>query len=334
MGRSGKVDNAMTSVMIDRIQKRREAGENVIAPWKMTWDPKLGMPRNLLSGKAYRGINVWMTLAGGFGSPFFFTRKQIGSIGGKIKTLTDGTMRTLRGGAEVPAEEPYTPIHFWWFPTPEERAAGRFAFCKFYQVWNVEQASGIENHPNLVIGDGVPFDPIADAEALVKGYTGGPEIRHGGGRACYVPSADRVDMPDREAFTSSHEYYRVLFHELTHSTGHRTRLERDGVANPASFASHAYSEEELIAEMGATMLAGFAGIASEEADENSAAYLDHWLSKLKADPNLLVSAGGAAQKAVDHVRNIKWEKAETPKPQVKSMYAGTVRRSKGKVASG
>jgi antirestriction protein ArdC len=95
-------------------------------------------------------------------------------------------------------------------------------------------------------------------------------------------------------------------------------LERDGVANPASFASHAYSEEELIAEMAASMLAGFAGISSEEADENSAAYLDHWLRKLKAEPNLLVSAGGAAQKAIDHIRNIKWEVAD--KPKVKSMY--------------
>ena len=97
-------------------------------------------------------------------------------------------------------------------------------------------------------------------------------------------------MPDRSAFESSEAYYRVLFHELAHSTGHRTRLERDGVANPALFASHAYSEEELIAEMAASMLAGHAGISSPEADDNSAAYLDHWVRKLKAEPNLLVAA--------------------------------------------
>ena len=127
-------------------------------------------------------------------------------------------------------------------------------------------------------------------------------------------------MPNLEAFESSEAYYRVLFHELAHSTGHRNRLERDGVANPAAFASHEYSEEELIAEMGASILAGLAGISSEEADENSAAYLDHWLAKLKAEPNLLVAAGGAAQRAVDHIRNIKWAKAETVEPVVKGMH--------------
>jgi antirestriction protein ArdC len=63
--------------------------------------------------------------------------------------------------------------------------------------------------------------------------------------------------------------------------------------------------------MGASMLAGFAGISSEEADDNSAAYLDHWLKKLKAEPNLLVTAAGAAQKAIDHIRNIKWETADS-----------------------
>ena len=94
------------------------------------------------------------------------------------------------------------------------------------------------------------------------------------------------------------------------ATGHRNRLDRDGIANPAKYANHAYSEEELIAEMGATLLCGFSGIGSEEADENSAAYLDHWLAKLKSEPEILVAAGGAAQKAIDLIRGIKWEKAD------------------------
>ncbi len=294
----GKVQETITKIMVERIEARRAAGENPVAPWRMTWDPKVGQPRNLLSGHAYRGVNVWMTLFAGFGSPFWLTRKQVQKAGGTIKRQEDGRC------------VPYTPILFWKFPDREERDAGRFPFCKFYQVWNAEQVDGIEDHPKLVIEEGEARDPIEAAEALVKGYVGGPEIRHGGGRACYVPSADRVDLPEIGAFESSEAYYRVLFHELTHSTGHRTRLERDGVANPASFASHAYSEEELIAEMGASMLAGFAGIGSEEADANSAAYLDHWLRKLSAEPNLLVAAGGAAQKAIDHVRGIKWEKAD------------------------
>lgn len=293
----GKVQETITRIMIQRVEARRAAGENVIAPWRMTWDPKVGMPRNLLSGKPYRGCNIWMTMLSGYSSPFWMTRKQLAKIGGEINRDADGKL------------EPYTPIVFWVFPTAEEKADGGFVFCKFYQVWNAQQVSGIEDHPNLVIGDGEPRDPIEAAEALVKGYVSGPEIRHGGGRACYVPKSDRVDVPEIGAFESSKEYYRALFHELTHSTGHRTRLERDGIANPAKFADHAYSEEELIAEMGATMLSGFAGIGNEAADDNSAAYLDHWLRKLSAEPNLLMAAGGAAQKATDLIRGIKWEKA-------------------------
>ena len=110
------------------------------------------------------------------------------------------------------------------------------------------------------------------------------------------------------AFESAEAYYRVLFHELTHSTGHRNRLARDGVVNPIRFGSHEYSEEELVAEMGAAMLAGHAGIGADV--ENSAAYLDTWLKKLKREPGMLVTAGGQAQKAADLIRGIKWENAD------------------------
>ncbi len=222
-----------------------------------------------------------------------------------------GETVTLRNGDVIPASEPYTPIVFWNFPDEEQKKAGRGAFVRFYQVWNTEQVDGIEEPVAKALGDieQTHKDPIAEGEALVKGYAGGPVISNGSSRAFYTPGTDQVTMPEMQAFESAESYYRVLFHELTHSTGHRTRLERDGVANPAAFASHAYSEEELIAEMGASMLAGFAGIGSEAADENSAAYLDHWLRKLRAEPKMLMAAGGAAQKAIDHIRGIKWEKA-------------------------
>ncbi len=301
------VKETISTIMIERVEARRAAGENVVAPWRMTWDPTLGMPRNLQTGHAYRGINVFMTLFQGYSSPFWITRKQVEKVGGSVNRQEDGKL------------VPYTPILFWKFPTKEEAEDGRRAFCRFYQVWNTEQVTGINETIEKAFSgiNTEPKDPIEAAEALVAGFPGAPKIRHGDARAYYTPSDDRVSMPNRDAFESSEAYYRVLFHELTHSTGHRTRLEREGVANHAKFASHAYSEEELIAEMGASMLAGFAGIATEEADENSAAYLDHWLRKLKAEPNLLVSAAGAAQKAIDHIRNIKWATAETTDEKAK-----------------
>lgn len=297
----GRVQETITKIMIDRIEARRSE-PGFVAPWRQTWDASIGMPRNLISGHGYRGVNVFMTLLSGYRSPYWVTRRQLQKIGGSVNVAANGK------------REPYTPIVFWKFPTKEERDAGRFPFCKFYQVWNTEQLSGIENHPKLVeLREGIEgktFDPIAECEGIVQGYSGAPEIRHGGSRACYVPSADRVEMPERVAFEDETAYYRVLFHELIHSTGHRTRLERDGVANPARFASHEYSEEELVAEMGASILASFAGISNERDEANSAAYLDHWLKKLKQNPGWLVAAGGQAQKAADLIRGIKWEKAE------------------------
>lgn len=310
----GKVQETMVKIMIDRIEARRAAGEDVVAPWRKPWDPATGMPRNLISNKPYRGANVWMTMMAPFASPYWVTRNQVKKLGGSIKKAfnADGTptmrsKRTRNGEKEYHASEPYTPILFWSFPTPEEKAEGKFPFCRYYQVWNVEQVEGIEH--SRLNAEPEAVNEIEEADAILKGYSEAPEVFHGGARACYMPSSDRVNMPPKAAFDSPEAYYRALFHELAHSTGHRNRLERDGVANPIKYASHAYSEEELIAEMAATMLAGFTGVGSPEHDENSAAYLDFWLTKMAADPNLLFSAGGASQKAIDHIRGIKWEKA-------------------------
>jgi len=282
------VYEAVTDIFIKKCEERLAAG-NAVAPWRQTWNPALGMPRNMVSGKPYRGMNVFMTMLSGFNNPLWVTRRQVKILGG-----------TIREG------ENYTPVTFWWFPdssNPEER--GRAPFVKFYQAFNVEQVDGIEEHVAKAMSkfssNLEAVNPIEAAEAIVKGYTGSPEIHFGGSHAYYAPTKDIIGMPLREAFESSEAFYRTLFHELSHSTGHRTRLAREGVVNTARFGDHAYSEEELIAEMSASMLAGFAGIGSPEADDNSAAYLDTWLRKLRAEPKMLEIAGRGAQKAADWI---------------------------------
>jgi antirestriction protein ArdC len=111
-------------------------------------------------------------------------------------------------------------------------------------------------------------------------------------------------MPARSLFHSSEEYYSTLFHELTHSTGHASRIGRDGIEQLNTFGSESYSKEELIAEMGAAMLCGVTGIAPAVI-ENSAAYLQSWINRLRGDSRLLVSAASAAQKAADYIRAVK-----------------------------
>jgi antirestriction protein ArdC len=109
---------------------------------------------------------------------------------------------------------------------------------------------------------------------------------------------------------SSEAYYATLFHELVHSTGHETRLARPGVVQPAAFASHIYSREELVAEMGATFLGSLCGL-TEVTIENSASYLASWLRVLRGEPKLLIQAAAQAQRAIDHLRG----RTETPAEQ-------------------
>ncbi len=127
-----------------------------------------------------------------------------------------------------------------------------------------------------------------------------PEIRHGEARAYYRPVADTVNMPARSLFPKAEHYYSVLFHELTHSTGHGSRLDRATLRDLLAFGDTNYSKEELCAEMGAAYLCGVASIANETVN-NSAAYIQGWLSKLRNDKKLLVQAAAQAQKAADYI---------------------------------
>ena len=107
-------------------------------------------------------------------------------------------------------------------------------------------------------------------------------------------------MPSIGLFRSSEEYYSTFFHELTHSTGHKSRLGREGFESVQTFGSESYSKEELVAEVGAAMLCGVTGIANRTI-ENSAAYLRTWIERLKNDSRLIVTAASAAQRASDFI---------------------------------
>ncbi len=128
-----------------------------------------------------------------------------------------------------------------------------------------------------------------------------------GNRAYYTPSTDSIVLPETNQFDSQAEYYSTLFHELTHSTGHASRLNRPTLVDASYFGSHNYSKEELVAEMGAAFLCGEAGIDNEAALKNSASYLDGWRKKLKTDSKVLIQAAGQAQKAADHILGKTWK---------------------------
>ena len=113
-------------------------------------------------------------------------------------------------------------------------------------------------------------------------------------------------VPSLTRFERAEEYYSTLFHELAHSTGHKTRLDRKGIESVASYGSPDYSREELVAEMAAAFLCGACGIAPATLD-NSAAYLANWIKVLKADSKAAIIAAAQAQKAADYIRAIQHE---------------------------
>jgi antirestriction protein ArdC len=201
--------------------------------------------------------------------------------------------------------EKATPVVFWKVTeyttedvdTGEEETRKGFVL-RYYNVFNVEQCEGIEYPMPTVVHNNI--QPIDECECIVVNMPMAPIIRHREPMAYYRPSEDVINMPERALFNSSEEFYSTLFHEMTHSTGHEKRLNRKTVTDLCPFGSTNYRKEELCAEMGAAYLCGIAGIENRTID-NSAAYINGWLSKLRRDPKVLVNAAAQAQKAVDYI---------------------------------
>lgn len=252
---------------------------------------------NYVSKKAYRGINVFLLLCAPFDCPYFVSYKQATELG-------------VRKG------EKGFPVVFWnWFAkrlngVPVIGSNGKpemVPFLRYYTVFNLEQCEGIEwEKPAQPIAP-PQFTPIESAAQIVSGMPNAPMIRHSGNRACYTPTFDIVNMPAQDSFPIAEEYYNTLFHELTHATGHTSRLARKGVMDSAAaFGSDTYSREELVAEMGAAFLSGHSGILHKTVN-NSASYLQSWIKVLKSDSKLVVTAAAQAQKASDYILNVKHE---------------------------
>ena len=267
--------------------------ENGTVPWRKPWNAAGSAPTSLSTGKPYRGINVMIlsmtALMEGYGSPFWGTYKQITERGGQVNKGEKATHVTLWTKAESKKDKNADG-------TPKT-----FMFMRTFPVFSVDQADWTDGvkpeRPALT-----EHDPIAEAEALAAAYLeNGPSLSFGGGRAFYSPSRDAVQMPEMGAFHSPEEYYSTLFHELTHSTGHASRLERDGVTEGHRFGDADYSKEELIAEMGAAFLCAETGINPDVTLANSASYIANWLKALKDDPKMIVQAASKAQKAAEFV---------------------------------
>ena len=295
---------AITSRIIERI-------ESGVVPWQSPSIARIGFPRNFSTGKFYSGINVFLLGSQEFQSPYFLTFIQALELGGHVRkgekgfpVIKVGTWsREVDGGSE----------------TAGAGGAGveKRKFLRLYTAFNACQIDGIE-FPEVPKCETFTENAMADnARRIIAGMPRPPVIQEGRKSfPHYLPELDTVEMPTRESFRAEWRFYKTLFHELAHSTGHESRLNRPSLTeNRGRYAAgddkKIYCLEELVAEMTAAFLGASAGIV-EDGFENSAAYLKGWLDVLRVKDNKtwLVKAASDAQKAADYVLGI----AMPPRP--------------------
>jgi antirestriction protein ArdC len=295
------------ALVTERITQALEAGA---IPWHRPWTATGGLPRNLSTKRAYRGMNLLLLSVGQpYVSPWWLTFRQAHELGGHIRKGEHASIVTFwkRTDAEpMPCEEADAQAS-------ETRTDRRPPILRYYNVFNVEQCEGIDTPPSD------EFQPkeherIARCEEIVQAMPQRPSMRHDPKHALYSPQADTVGIPDIAQFNTAQDYYATLFHELVHSTGHAQRLARPALGCPLPFGTPDYSREELVAELGAAFLCAHAGIFPATVD-NQAAYIGSWLAALRSDKRMLPVAAAQAQRAADYILDVRHDPAASSTEQ-------------------
>lgn len=266
------------------------AANGTAAPWQKPWRESGVTPYNPITGTEYSGVNRIILMLAGGGA--FATFKQIAEKKGKVRKGAKG-IQVCYYGTSVKAEENENG----------EESRHSFRFLRTYYVFRWDDVEGLDNpKPRGLWESTVP--EIERCEAIVAGYRARASApgfafdSHNG--AYYVPMSDIIHMPNRNYFTSSESYYDTLYHEMAHSTGHRSRLARLDPVQSVIKCGDEYGREELVAELTSCFLAHEAQI-DLPIRANQEAYLRSWLRTIKQEPRLLVSSASAAQKAADYI---------------------------------
>ena len=266
--------------------------ERGVVPWRCPWNRTTGRPRNFHTGREYQGVNVLLLGLLHFPSPWWMTFRQTQERNGCVRKGERGAfvMKWGRHKKSVKNGD----------GSEEEKTV---FFLKTYRVFNAAQIDGIE-FP--AVESGPPLDSsqrITRAEQIIAQMPHPPDNREGRTtRACYSPQNDMIDMPSFMRFDMPEDFYLTYFHELIHSTGHSSRLARKGITGTDGFGGKTYSQEELVAEMGAAFLGMEAEIVRDQ-HEQSAAYLKSWLDVLREPEHRrwIVQAANQAGRAADFI---------------------------------
>ncbi|MDF7821802.1 zincin-like metallopeptidase domain-containing protein [Runella sp. MFBS21] len=249
-------------------------------------------PCNFVTKRPYEGINTFLLSCTPHTIPMFLTFNQVQALKASVKKGAKGYIVVFWN------KETFTEIG----EDGKEKEKSRF-FLKYHKVFNVEDTT-LDYEKYIVREDAKPKKEavrIQACEDIIKSYVNPPKIVTTETDMCYFPISDKIAIPAFTRFKKGSEYYHVLFHEMIHSTGHRSRLNREGIEEFKGFGSASYSKEELIAELGAAFLEKMAGIDTPEMLTNSAAYIKGWLKPLKEDKKFFFEACSKATKAVEYI---------------------------------
>lgn len=267
-------------------------------PWHST-GPLLDVPTNAISGHAYRGINVltlWVaTLTKGFAGGYWATYRQWSQAGAQVRKGERGTMIVFYKKLEADSTKSDSD-------QAEEREPKQRLIARASWVFNASQVD------NWIDPDDAPEESMVNSLEAVDAFIAAinPDIQEGGEMACYHAHADYISMPLRAAFVGTstcsptEAYYSTLLHELTHWTGHYSRLNRDFSGR---YGDEAYAMEELVAELGAAFLCAALGVTNVPRLDH-AAYVQSWLRVLGNDSRAIFTAASRAQAAVEYLDSL------------------------------
>ena len=255
--------------------------ENGQPAWVKPW-ACIGQPRNAITGRGYNGINLLLLGMSDYTSQAWLTYKQAADVGGQVRKGELGTKVVL-----------YKPFVVKDVNAPVAGTEKSIPMMRAFTVFNTQQIDGLPTKyteaPKPLITD---FMGNAAADTLLSLAT----IQPGKPTACFIPSKDVIQLPERTHFKSEADYYATALHELTHWTGHKSRLAR---TFGARFGDNAYAFEELVAELGAAFSCAHCGINGQL---QHAAYIKTWLAVLRKDKKAIFTAAAAARKAVEYVQ--------------------------------
>jgi len=269
----------------------RKMKEEKVSPWQKPWI--MGNQVNYVTQKPYRGVNTLLLSRSGE----YLTFNQIKQKGGKIKKGSKSEMVIFFKPIDKSNKDSET----------DAENKDKYVVLRYYKVFHLSDIEGIESRMKAKQIN----NPIEEAENVIKNYKDCPDITYQEpDRAYYNKLNDKINVPGINQHKTAEEYYQTTFHEIIHSTGHEKRLSRFKDNEMVHFGSESYSKEELIAEIGAAMLAGITGIVNKTIN-NSVSYINSWIQQLENDSTLIVKAAAQAQKAADYIQGVEIIKAET-----------------------